>query len=45
MKPANRAQILEKMDPKKAAATSIGMKDMVAAKDSGNCSTSRKINH
>jgi flagellar motility protein MotE (MotC chaperone) len=33
MKAANRALILEKMDPKKAAAASIGMKDVVAVKD------------
>jgi flagellar motility protein MotE (MotC chaperone) len=33
MKPASRSAILEKMDPKKAAEASIGLKDIVPVKD------------
>jgi flagellar motility protein MotE (MotC chaperone) len=33
MKPASRSAILEKMDPKKAAEASIGLKDIVPLKD------------
>lgn len=33
MKPTDRGEILEKMDPQKAAETSIGLKDLVSVKD------------